>query len=66
MYLAFDSLNAQITPTIDQVTVNGVSISNCSTINFGSNNTATVTYRMKITKLSSTVISDFEIGRAHV
>lgn len=52
-----NTANAQ-TPTLEQITVDGVSINNCSTIAFGANTSVNLSLKMKVTKSASTDVGN--------
>ena len=49
-------VKSQINPRLENVTVNGVAINNCSTINFGTNSSVSLTFKMRITKASTDLV----------
>ena len=60
-----NSANAQ-TPTLEQITVNGVSISNCSTIDFGSNSSVNLSLKLKVIKSATTDVGDFATFKLYI
>ena len=43
-------MKGQITPYLEQITVNGSSISDCSTIAFGTNSSVNLSLKLRVTK----------------
>ncbi|WP_300977785.1 T9SS type A sorting domain-containing protein [Flavobacterium sp.] len=55
IFLSFNfiQMKGEVKVFLEQVRVNGVDISNCSSVNFGANNTINLTFKLRITKLAT-------------
>lgn len=59
-------LNAQITPYLQEVTVNNEPIYNCSLIHFGNNTTLNLSFKIKITKTSNIDVGNYATFRLYI
>lgn len=64
--LCSSQMKGQITPYLEQITVNGSSISNCSTIAFGTNSSVNLSLKMRITKSATNDVGNFATFKLYI
>ena len=64
--LCSSQMKGQITPYLEQITVNGSSISDCSTIAFGTNSSVNLSLKMRVTKLATNDVGNFATFKLYI
>lgn len=64
--LCSSQMKAQITPYLEQITVNGSYISDCSTIAFGTNSSVNLSLKMRITKSATNDVGNFATFKLYI
>jgi hypothetical protein len=64
--LCSSQMKGQITPYLEQITVNGSSISDCSTIAFGTNSSINLSLKMRVTKSATNDVGNFATFKLYI
>ena len=64
--LCSSQMKGQITPYLEQITVNGSSISDCSTIAFGTNSSVNLSLKMRVTKSATNDVGNFATFKLYI
>ena len=59
-------MKGQITPYLEQITVNGSSISDCSTIAFGTNSSVNLSLKLRVTKSTTNDVGNFATFKLYI
>lgn len=66
LLLYSSQMKGQITPYLEQITVNSSSISDCSTIAFGTNSTVNLSLKMRVTKSATNDVGNFATFKLYI
>ena len=64
--LCSSQMKGQITPYLEQITVNGSSISDCSTIAFGTNSSVNLSLKLRVTKSTTNDVGNFATFKLYI